>query len=471
MTRSSSTQGNITGTIGQLFLTKKKDFISPNINYVCFDRIKLRVEEAYIVSFHSVQDYDYFKSCLAQHRQIFSRWFNNTFTFHNDLLFGGILKTTAYHGPLADGRPHSYKVSLALELNVTRAVHHAYYNSPSAEDFSFGEYLRNTPREYALRKCTTPRADRIIGLDGEDNVLDTVTLLNLRPGRMAFQQYLATVLATIDDVIQICAPHSEAARLLRPMNKAQIVHAECYWEYLCPDAIGLVKWLQDSITHLFTNARVANYIYGSVQANDDYQRTKQKAPTVGRRINCPSMTLGLGNKNIELVIYSKLPTRPRFEIKFHGNLKQLLRLEDSEMNRSIAEQLDTAIERAHGYLHRVFKFIPTGLMPEKVKYVSFTYFCRAIGKLTAQHAQLTEILFPALLYTGGITVDTGTIEHNVCLRLKRAGIVQLSQIARPRRNTQRFVLMPIYRPILQLLLPPAPVNDAHCITRDLPRIL
>jgi hypothetical protein len=45
------------------------------------------------------------------------------------------------------------------------------------------------------------------------------------------------------------------------MEGWNIKWAELYWEYICPDALSLVRWLQDSLLHLFTKAAVTDYIY------------------------------------------------------------------------------------------------------------------------------------------------------------------------------------------------------------------
>jgi hypothetical protein len=137
------------------------------------------------------------------------------------------------------------------------------------------------------------------------------------------------------------------------------------------------------------------------------------------------------------------------------------------LQNGLQELLNKSIIRSHGYIERVFKHIPTDSMPEKMNVPTFTSFLAAIARaahLSKAPPEIFQKVLILLLTMGGIDIETESVsslvpsgarkshEHKICILLEKQDILATSKIARRKKNTLRYILLPQYRKVLESML-------------------
>lgn len=459
----------ISGKAGHIFLSGRKKLIPPNIGYVNLDKIRLDIATAYTIEFNNDAEYREFLRRLSTNRLLFSKAYKNSFEFNDSrLLFSGTL--TVFKPPWQARGMSSFCAGIKLELylNLTRAANHAACYS--GHDVPFMHYVRNTPPEGVLLKARAASAsltglggsnahripEPLVGLDDEDNIMEIETLFNLRPVRHALPLYLEAVLENIRDGVEtaVTGVNSDLS-VSEEMSGYVIKDMECYWEYISPDALSVVKAMGE-LAYLFNDAKIATYISGSKKG-----KRIRRPVTPGHTRNCPSLTFGLREREIDLVIYAKLLDRVRFEVRYKGNLNQILRIEkDNNLRAGVAELLDESIRRSHDILSRFFERLPPDCIPKKMYVPRFVSLLSGIAKAAAPQTRSRanvqigtfEKIFPILATMGSVQVKTGTMEHRACLALQKQEILYRVETVRQENNYPRFALHAEYRKVLKDML-------------------
>lgn len=163
-----------------------------------------------------------------------------------------------------------------------------------------------------------------------------------------------------------------------------------YWEYSVSHAVSFVNGLRTFLTPQFSEAEATEYRLPDQQVQQEDDRAPVRRWAVNG--NAPSLTLNLGSKDVELVIYAKDVERVRFEVRYNRNVKELLgRDRNVPLPGTVQEGIFTLLEpiivNAQRRLARVFTAMPDLDFSERCDFQVFVEFlsdlaiaCRDAGR-------------------------------------------------------------------------------------------
>lgn len=440
----------------------------PDISLANLDKIRVIVGRAFVIRFPSSAACNDFKRELGR-TTLFKQGFrsqSNKFTVRHAARG---LKRWLFDGTLSFKRDaarerHAYRGVLNLELNPSRFINHfCYENGAGNVETLEAQIAELTNEEALLRSFYLPDSEMgIDGKNGSDNLIPSQVYRNMRPALDIFDIYLERTLALIREQIEATLTRTQARGSFSfdaPLDEWSVPHAEIYQEYSVSNAIAFINGLRSFIMPLFNDVEAVEYV---LNRDADYE-----GPDLAWQIdrNAPCLKLDLGADGVKLVIYAKTFDRVRFEVRYNGNVRQLVgRIAATDLPREVSGMrrlLQSAIEDAHRRMRRVFQRLPDLDYEERCSFQVFVDFLADVAAACDERGLKNKVprLLSLLASNGGIDVAVNSPDERACEALRNSGVLTLPRAIRNARGRRRYGLNMRYANILRatlLAMPPRP---------------
>lgn len=447
----------------------------PDRAYANLDKITLLIQNAYHIQFENMDAYNRFKAALGQTEVFTQRYASRSGTFkikkagglgERWLFQGSFLQFhTAQNGSHVAGK-------LTLMLNPSRYLNHRIheaaeiFSATNSEEILTAHLSALSPQDAVERFLHMP--ETAFSLDGQDNMIPARLYRAARPVQTIFDLYLGQVLAFIEETIGGALVQSQrpgSFAFTAPMQDWSVSNAEVYWEYSVSHAVSFVNGLRTFLTPQFSEAEATEYRLPDQQVQQEDDRAPVRRWAVNG--NAPSLTLNLGSKDVELVIYAKDVERVRFEVRYNRNVKELLgRDRNVPLPGTVQEGIFTLLEpiivNAQRRLARVFTAMPDLDFSERCDFQVFVEFlsdlataCRDAGRRDG-----LQSIIGLLASNGSIEVTPDSPEEAICRQLVAGDILRPQRATRnPRNRRRRYCLNPRYTNSLACMISAFPVSQ------------
>jgi hypothetical protein len=303
-----------------------------------------------------------------------------------------------------------------------------------------------------------------LSLDGNDNILTEAQWSSLGGWQRWFDLLLLKARAFIDETIQgVCDLPSEEAlpnadwdvRACPDWRAAVIKQAEVYFERREELAIGTVYDLAPRLMDLSE----------ALVATEHREGVEPGAPQIGVSGNAMSLSATLRGpdsrgKRVDLVVYAKAHDRLRIEIRYIGNLAQLLyrravRAGDDEPDEwpaTLRAYFEDAVRDAVRRLTHIEEVLNPPIASRPATVTDIVMVTTALMSACDNDPALFNRLMAILLVRGGVTGNTDPAVMRALQELVERGILARRSIRTSGvGQLPRYTLAPRYRRMRNLL--------------------
>lgn len=248
---------------------------------------------------------------------------------------------------------HGRKATLVLSINPSRFfgaqenIHQFYNRSPNSRE------LRVSP-EVGSRKQSN-------SLDGKDNFLELPQKMQISNWEPLIESYITgciiDIASQINQIFTILPNQNEFrgrlqsdlhsgefashAYLIFDLGDPKINHLECYHEIETESALSLTRRVARALSaRLPLSAEVD---YGRPTASQTTPSGRQRFRT---RLNAVDFSAPFGPNGVWLVVYAKLPSRMRIEVRYTRSLRTLLRAAPGDIPSDPVEAILALVQLA-----------------------------------------------------------------------------------------------------------------------------
>lgn len=420
---------------------------APDIELANIDKIRVLIKRAYRISFANIDQYNAFKSLLAND-DLFTQGFGAQSSIFKIKGNGRLGLRWLFGGSVTLMQRQSHPdciVKLDLIMNPSRLAHYQSCALEGVEDI-IGR-LRASSAIDVMEK-PVEIIDPPKSLDRNDNYIPARRFRDMRPATDLMDVYLDKTLELIKETLE---KRSEGldAEIEELLTDWSIPYSEIYWEYSVSDAISFINGLRAYVEPQFSNSEFLEYNLSREQ-DPEYDGSDMSWSIVR---NAPCLKLNPGSKNVEYAIYAKELGRVRFEVRYKSNLRSQLNLNArrnlSERVRGISTLLEPAIVNAQKRLKKLFSTLPDLDYSERCDFHEFTELLANLAEACHEERSTgLQRLIAMLASNARIEVALDSPDSRLCRTLVDQGILSLARGARNIRGHRLYILNVRYANVL-----------------------